>query len=468
MTTRGINRLAWGAFVSVWALLPFELPIAEGLHGTVRNVVGQGYLLFFIGSLVTVASTLALLTGRLDRQRAVSREIREYLLLSTIFVAIGLYALAVTLFAGAWVGNATKQLLLGHIAPVLACLVLLIVNPEERRRAWLSFYGGFVAFLGISIVFLVISYRSAGTYAPWISHLSLGQRLFMWRYTFSEPWNLYATYVGNANKTSNNILIFLLLSVRLLGVNNVREHGLSRGVLLAFWMLSLVTLLLLFSRATLLLLPLVIAVSGVVPLIRGWAKVTSGVLIIGSAVIAASSYAAAIGYLLTARGVDGQARGFIGSYVSRFIEWDQVAELLKGRPGILLTGLGTSGFSMLFFGDQVAGTHNTFLDTLLESGIGGLILLVALMLLMIARTLDPVHLRVKNPLGFWTIISLILLMTREFSFSYLYATSLGGVCMTTIFLILTEPGYNAVESRVPYFNTFRPAYRMLHRAEDRV
>lgn len=438
MNTEAIHRLSSALFLSLLALLPFELPIAEAVHGVLRDRVGEIYPLFFVGTLLIVVGSFTLLTGRVSRARLCGRATEDYLLLALAFVLIGVYALVVTLFREAWIGNSIRQLLLGHVAPVVICLVILLLDRPLQRRAWAVFYGGYVAFLVLSLVFLFLSYRAAAVQYPSFFTLGVGQRLFMWRFTFGEPWNQYAVYIGNANKTSNNLLVFLLLSVNLLGEKAVESSPRLRRLLLAFWVLGTLTLVLLFSRAALLLLPFVIWGSGVLPLMRSRTKLAISGTVLLSAGVAFSAYADAIGYLLTSRSIDDTSLGYLGTFGGRLENMRMVKGLVLDRLDVLLGGLGTSGFSMLFFGDQVMGTHNTFLDTLVESGIGGFLLLVGLMLLMLSRTIDPIRLRLRHPLGLLAVLTLIMLMTREHSFAYLYATSLGGFCFTAIFLVIVQ------------------------------
>ena len=147
MTTAAFRRLAWLAFLVCWALLPFETPIAEGVHGVFRHFIGEAYPALFIGSLLLMTAIATLLASRLPRSRLFAPETRTYLLLACAFVLLGTYALVVTVIRGAYLGNSVRQLVLGYLAPVAAGLVLLLSATEERRRAWFAFYVGFTVFL---------------------------------------------------------------------------------------------------------------------------------------------------------------------------------------------------------------------------------------------------------------------------------------------------------------------------------
>lgn len=438
MTTGSLRATCQAVFLALFALLPFELPIAEGIHGVLRDRIGDSYPVFFIGTILLVASAVVILTQRVPRSRLHDRALTDYLMLALVFVSIGLYAFVVTLLHDAWVDNSARQLVLGHLAPAAICLAILLLDPAMQRRAWAAFYTGYVAFLVVSLLFLAVSYRAAQSEYPSLFSIGIGQRLFMWRFSFGEPWNVYATYIGNANKTSNNLLVFMLLAIPLLGRDAVASRSRLRRIVLAFWALGSFTLILLFSRAALLLFPFVAYASGILPFIRRRTKVAFGVVALASIVIAFSAYRDAFSYLLLSRAGEDTSVGFLGTYSGRVEDIKMVTDLILNRTDVFLGGLGTSGFSMLFFGDETMGTHNTFLDTFVESGIGGFALLLGLMVLMVLKTVDPIRMRFRYAFGLFVILVLTMLMTREHSFAYLYATSLGGFCFTATFLLLAQ------------------------------
>ena len=79
-----------------------------------------------------------------------------------------------------------------------------------------------------------------------------------------------------------------------------------------------------------------------------------------------------------------------------------------------------------------------FLDTLTESGLLGLVLLVILVVWLVLHSLNFLEHKKIHVIGLVGIASLVALMFREHSVSYLYVTSLGGVCFTTIFYLLAS------------------------------
>lgn len=432
------RRAFFGLFALLLFFLPFELPIAQAMHGTLHPVVGALLPAFFVGSLLLFASAALALTAGATTGVLAGEGIRDYAILGTLFVTLGVYACLTTFGDGGNVDGSLRELVLGHAAPIAICGALLLEGRADRRAAWTAFYCGYAAYLLMSFGFLALSYRAAAASDNPFVQLPGGVRLFMWRYTFGEPWNLYAQVIGNANKTSNNVLIFLLLSTRLLGEERVRTDRRTRGVYLAFWAVGLVTLIILFSRAALLLLPVAVVASGVHRHVPRRVKFGVAGVAVTSLAAATAAYRDVIGYLLTARTADDEL-GFAGTYGSRVEQWSAALAYARDRPRVIATGLGTSGYGLRFFGDSVAGTHNTVLDTFFESGIVGVALLLLVFVVASALCIDRRRARVRDPLALSAIVVMLLLMTREHSFSYLFATSLGGFCVAAIFYVLADP-----------------------------
>lgn len=422
------------AFLATIALLPFELPVAEGVHGVFRPLLGAYHPVLFVGSLLLCASVL-LLIGRPPDTRPMA-DVLLYSLFGLLYVAIGVLALLVTAMLGADMNLATRQLLFGYLAPVGACLAIATLDEQRQHRAWLAFYLGWVLFLAGSLPFLALSYRQAVAEMPGFAEGTIGQQLIMWRYTFVEPWNTYAQYIGNANKTSNNLVIFLLLSGVLLDLGRLRQNGFARFVFFCFWALGLMTLFLLFSRAALVLLPLAIYFSGVLRVLGSGVKWLISLSLIPLVALGYSYYADAVVYLASGEYLGAESAGVLGTMWERFNQWSELWDFLERRPAAMFFGLGTGGFGEAFFGDAAAGTHNTFFDVLLESGLTGLFVLILLVILMaFVGAVSPAREHARVALV--GLLFLVLFMIREHSFSYLYVTSLGGFCLVTLFYLLS-------------------------------
>jgi O-antigen ligase len=424
---RGIGRrVLFRLFLLVVALLPFELPVSEGLHGKLKPLIGEAYMLLFCGSLVIFASIIYLWW----QGRPLRNGWQQYSLYALLFSVPGLLAVAVSAtVSSGYVQPSIQQLVFGYIAPVFFCLAFFAMTEEERRQAWLAFYTGWCLFLAGSFIFLADAWPKVVGFAG----LNMGTKLFLWRSKFYDSWNLYPIYIGNANKTSNYILIFLLFSSVLIGRDRVMRSGLARMVYFSYWILSIITLLLLFSRAALMLLPLVFLASGIWKTLgkkAKWALVSAlGV----AAIIGYASFGAALTYLLTTQSMYQPDVDVLGTFGQRFEQWDQIYSYLQTHSSALFVGLGSGGYGDIFFGDFVRGTHNMFLDNLMESGIFGLLALVLVLLLAFLHCFGFHRFHLRNRTALIALVILVMLMFREHSVAYLYVTSLGGLCFTVIF-----------------------------------
>jgi hypothetical protein len=135
----------------------------------------------------------------------------------------------------------------------------------------------------------------------------------------------------------------------------------------------------------------------------------------------------AANYLLFAQYLDGTQQGFIGTFHQRVDQWSAIGSLLSD-PEVVLHGLGVGTYGLLLGGYEQAGTHNLFLDHLLASGFYGVLVLSAIITFGTIQALIKRDLRLVVGYFFFVVLSL-----REYSFSYLYVTSMGGL----LFVFLT-------------------------------
>jgi O-antigen ligase len=432
-----MRRLAFRIFCLAFAALPFELPVVEGLHGTARLFLGDAYILFSCGILLIIASAFFLLVSQ-ETPGAARQMLAFYGLLFAFPGMLAIVTTAISRYGDPKL--AVQQLALGYVGPLSCIFALFAMKPEEQRRAWVAFYVGWCTFLVISLVFLAISWQAAVTHSSFFAELTNGQKLFAWRYTFGESWNVYSVYIGNSNKESNYLLMFLLFSASLLGQKNSDSTPFARRVFCVFWMLAVFTLLILFSRAALLLLPLVVAFSGVWGTLHRAMKWGFVTVVCATAVWGYSALAPVLSYLFTATYVDDVSAGALGSFNDRFQQWSQIYEFLVAHKEALLFGLGSGGYGERFFGDLVRGTHNMFLDTLLESGLLGLVGLVVLIVFLFLHCFGFAKMKLEHRLTLAGLTVLLMLMFREHSLSYLYVTSMGGLCFTVMFYELCRKG----------------------------
>lgn len=435
MTQEQLNRVFHAVFLFFLMFLPFELPIAEGVHGLCAPLIGEAYPVLFISSLLSLVSLLLLLTTRAS---FADKVMGNYLFLCLAYLGIGCFALLVTTVCDGYIDLAVKQLAFGYLTPVIVCAYILSLERGAQQTAWFSLYLGWTLYLLISMFFLVYYWQVGLAQDAGFSGSSFGRRLFLWRYLLASDWNLYPLFIGNANKTSNHLIVFLLLSVKLIGNEQLLLSRFKKMVFHLFWLLSVVTIVVLFSRAALLLLPVVVYASGVWRFINKKLSYSVGALLISTSFIAYSSYADVINYLLFSKISKSSDSDALGSLSSRFDQWAGIHEHFSERLYKLVFGMGTGGYGYNFHGEVNVGTHNMFLDTLMEGGVVNLLLLLVLVFSMLLLSFDASRLKIVDKTTFATIVSLILLMNREHSVSYLYVTSLGGFCFVMLFYLLSN------------------------------
>lgn len=437
MSLGQLQKTLFYVFLILLFLLPFEMPISEGVYGVLRGIVGDAYPAFFIGSLLMNISALLLLTSRFNASRLKDGNASNFFQLSIVYVSIGFFPILVSAFLSARVDFAIKQLILGYLAPIIVCFYILMLDEEKQRKAWLALYTGWVVFLAGSMFFLVYYWQVGITQDAAFGSLPFSQRLFMWRYTLSADWNLYSLYIGNANKTSNYLIIFMLLSVRLLREDRISSSRFTMSVFLLFWSLAIITLIILFSRAALFLLPVAIYASGVLKFIRKRTKRLAAAVLLLSVTFTYSAYSDVINYLLFSKTREDDASNALGTMDARFIQWKDIFDYLSDHTQTIAFGMGSGSYGEVFHGDPIVGTHNMFLDVLMEAGMLSLLPLAFLFMLMLLSTLKGTKAGIRDKLSMLTVFVLVLLMTREHSVAYLYATSLGGFCFAVIFYTLT-------------------------------
>src|SRR5262249_32212173 len=138
-------------------------------------------------------------------------------------------------------------------------------------------------------------------------------------------------------------------------------------------------------------------------------------------------------YLFTAKTFFDTSNNALGTFSQRFQQWAELKEFLFGHSAEVFIGLGTGGYGTRFFGSVDRGTHNMFLDTLVESGIVGFLALALLTVWLLLHSLNYCRGGRVDRVTLIGIVCLIALMFREHSVSYLYVTSLGGLCFATLF-----------------------------------
>lgn len=435
-------------FLLLLFCLPFELPIVEAAHGLLFDHVGNLYLFVAMGSVLTVVAALTAIASPGARATA------TYLPMGLTYCGVGFLGLVVTLFACGDLDFAlhsrvaVQQAAFGYLAPFLACLAILGLAPAERQRAWRWYYAGFVVYLALSLIPLAMTYRSATSEIAGFSDYSMAERMVRGRGVFDE-WNYYLIYIGNTNKTSNYLLISLLFSERLLGgypAASPRAARWTRRILISFWLLGSFTLLVLLSRLALMLYPIVVLSSGILKHLSLRTKIVAACAVIGG--LGYSQFGVLYDYVVNSALPGEEGAGMIGTGTMRFDQWGEICDYFYRNPQQVFFGLGVGTYGELFFQDHVRGTHNMFLDVLLEAGVAGLLLLVASLLMAAIATFDFRAGRLRDPLSAIALAIMLLLMLREHSPAYLYVTSLGGFCFTMIFYAASERSVATVRAPI--------------------
>jgi O-antigen ligase len=434
MVDRGPIRILTNIYFVGLFLLPLDMPASIAAHGVLKRSIGDPYILFL--PTVVTAVIAACLIPCIPRQGWWQAGwLTNYLSVGVLFCLVGIAGVVATAAHGGDLSFALRQLVLGFLAPIIAVAPLTLLEPQDRHKAFRFFFAGWVFYLALSIPVLYVAWTLTAASIPLFADANLGVQIYLWRFMQLEEGGstLYGDFIGNANKTSNYVLLFLLFSTLLLQSKERVNHLLIGS----FWVLGLLTLIFLFSRAALLLLPLVIWGSAIT---SNMSRRTFWLLLLAvfvTASFALEEMAAIIFRLLFATqqhsGVQGPALETLGD---RFDQWRQLHSFWVDFPGTLITGIGTSQYGRLFFGDPYRGTHNMFLDALLESGVLGFFALVMTLVLslLLALFLEG---RAKKVAVIGTGV-LILLMNREHSAAYLFATSMGGLCFAFLFLIASR------------------------------
>jgi len=421
------RTLLFGCLLVVMFFWAFELAIAEAAHGVIEPVLGDWYAVSLHGTALVVISVL-FVSGGAWRASELRADPHLLLLVIALFLTVGFLALPTSSAEPVEIRFAYQQLICGYLAPVLTLAALLTLPAALQTRVWHWFYAGWVAFLLVSLILLRVSWQSAGQFSHGWSEIPFLQKLFLWRYNMGEPWNIYGLVMGNANKMSNYLIMFLLFSVRLLS-----RPGRRMTLLLgAFWVLGLVTLLILFSRAALLLLVPVILLSGIGKRMATFAVVGLVIVAAGTLVAVYLIEPRVFEYLFLAQVSEKDEANPAGTFVDRLEMWTTLLNYFSANPPAALHGMGTTGYGLRFYNSYQAGTHNLFLDLWAESGIVAPLLFIAcigLTILLIVTAKKVVSERMVLAAG---VVILVLLMTREHSMSYLYVTSLGGLCFMVI------------------------------------
>ena len=229
-------------------------------HGVARPAIGDTYVLLVHASLMIPVAVSLLVIGK-ARIPSGAGNWSWFAATCTAYLGIGVAPVIISAVTGVDTAWVYQEFAFGFVAPIAFIAATLSLPLAAQQRIWAAFYAGWVVFLAASAIVLVMAWREAIVSMRGFASAPFAQQLIMWRFTLGQPWNFYGVFMGNANKLSNNLIVFLLMSVALLDLDGrIRTR---RKMLFSFWVLGVVTVIVMFSRAALLLLPVALLASGV-------------------------------------------------------------------------------------------------------------------------------------------------------------------------------------------------------------
>lgn len=405
-------------------LLPFELLLSYAAHALFKPVMGEFYRILFNGVWGVILLFVILSFIKLKKHYA------GFFYIVVIFILGGIWEYIVTILLGGLGFEAMSQFLCGFLFPVILFFTLLNLNPRQRNLFFKYWYLGTIALIIFAIFYSIYNYS---LFPEWFRTRDLAVKLISFRYAYDAETNSNPAIaiLGNFNKASNYLLIMLLFSVRL-----IPDDKSAKKILIVFWCLGSMALLLMFSRLALLLFPFVFYFSGIREKFRGFFKSRKFylffTLIVGLAIFQARDLIMpTFEYLMYSKFDDNsEDQGILGTGLNRFEDWGSQGDKF-GNIDIWLNGMGVGNYG-LSLGSKDLGTHNLFLDHFFASGIMVPLIIV---LLWAIGFIKAILSRDSN-----LIVGLLIIMAlffREYSFSYLYVTSQGGL----VFILLLAIPY---------------------------
>ncbi len=392
-----------------------------GVSGIFSPILGQWYVLLNLQTVILFYLVIKIV------EKNLGADLKFFAMLAPFF-GLGLWEAVITRALGGNSYYGWTQFVFGFAMPVLLVILLNKLTRQAAAAFFRSFYAGYTFYL---ITALVVLFFFDQNFYELIETYGLGGGIVALRYNIDSSG--FGLLIGNANKQSNYLLILILLGPRLLSESTLLQNGEEASIKIyrVFVFAAVFVLLMLFSRAALLLLPLATLFFG---RYLGLKKSHLSILFIFIFIIVGWSNIKLIyDYLLFSKFIDGTDGGVSGSFSNRFDQWDEILEIFTSNISVLVHGMGVGAYGVWLGGDPKAGSHNLFLDHLLASGVLGVLGLVCAIFL-------SVLLAVKRGSGdiLFCIFSFVLLAFREYSFSYLYVTSMGGVVFALIFYVIAR------------------------------
>ena len=410
-------------------LLPGELIWTMGSSGLLKPYLGGYYPIVQFQTIVLIGIFIYFSSTGFRAKPGL-------LLVCILFFFVGFYELIATYLIGGNSGIAFQQLIFGFITPI--CLILFIdkLSTDNQLQFFKFFFIGYSAYLLTAFYFL---FFIDDNLSQQIESYGIGGAIVSLRYQNED--SIFSLLLGNFNKQSNYLILSLFLAPCLLRLEESFINGKAdfrKKIFIFFSFISVVALFLLFSRAALFFLFIVIFMNRGYYFNQSW-RFNSSVLL---AVICLTFYFYDIAqpvfsYLLFSNYVDGTSGGAIGTFERRSVQWEESFEWIF-NPNVMFHGIGIGTYGVMINNDINSGMHNLFLDHWIASGVLGPTIIMLLVIFGLFKAL------VKNDWrNFLLYIMFLSLAFREYSFSYLYVTSMGGF----MFILIIWKTYNVQGAR---------------------
>lgn len=406
--------------------MPSELIWSMGASGFLKSILGSSYVIAQPQLIAMVVIVFYYMQHRL-------RVKKELFFVCALFLSIGVYEYFVTFLVGGHRTYAFQQLIFGFLYPILLIWFLSQLTDNKQLLFFKCFYIGYCAYLLIAILVLM-------TIDPHlkqqINNYGVGGAIISMRYQTQE--SLFSLILGNANKQSNYLIFGILLGPLLMGISNKQIAHVRSEIFIfrLFFLLAAFILFVLFSRAAIMLLPIAMYINRRFIFDSSWHAAFIGLIILMLIFRFSEGFTTVLNYLIFTEYVDGTSRGFLGTLTSRNEQWSEIINLLS-NPEIFLHGLGVGTYGLLIGGNEWSGSHNLLLDHWLASGLYGVIVLTAITVIGTVCSL-----LMKDSRLFIGYLFFILLSFREYSFSYLYVTSMGGMYFVLLIYLTFNPRNN--------------------------
>lgn len=408
-------------------LLPFELPLSYIMHGVLKPFLGEFYRLGFNGFWGSILLILLFSTVQVVKKRF------DFLFIAFLFIATGFWEYLNTLLLDGFVGEAFSQFVCGFLFPSLL-FSFLIVSPEGVSKHFFKYwYIGTMCVLLVGYLATIYYYSSL---PDWFKDKDPAFKLISFRYAYEgdASSNGMMLILGNFNKESNYLIMMLLASVWIFGYSEK-----NKKLVLWFWIITVATLLVLFSRLVLLLLPFVYYFSGVRQYLKGTIKakylyVPAIIFILIYGIKYSEFIMPTLEYLVYSKFDDNSDQlGLLGTGNNRFQAWSLLTDKFKDL-NIWMNGMGVGQYGIEHAGSKDAGTHNLLLDHLFASGFW-----VPVLVLMICFYTFLKGYMKRDNIIMVSIPIVLLLFVREYSFSYLFVTAQGGVVFILLLYMACMP-----------------------------